>query len=167
MVKGAKDKKHAKSKSKINEGLDIFRKEKQILWHIDLGKYSGIPHQGGHALTGRFIKVGEHKVTAKQIGRIVRRIPPKKLGEYKPHNKQHQQRREYAPRHTQYRAFVFSFKIPLYQLFKKELVLPYLLNNHHLSVKKPCGAVSPPFFCFPLPQPSFQPFDKTGTFFGG
>ena len=56
-----------------------------------------------------------------------------KLREDQPHDQQHQQWREQAPRHTQYRSFVFLFEIAFYQFLKQELVFFQLLYHRCLS----------------------------------
>ena len=52
-----------------------------------------------------------------------------KLRKYQPHDQQREQRGEQAPCHPQHRSFILLFEIPLYQLFKQELVSFHLLNH--------------------------------------
>lgn len=64
IVQNTKHEKHAEGQVKVDKGLNVFGKQKQVLGYVDLGENPGIAHQRGHALAGRLVEVGEHQVTA-------------------------------------------------------------------------------------------------------
>ena len=130
VVQNAEDKKHAQGKAEVDEGLNILGEEEQVLWHIDLGKDAGVAHEGGHALTGGLVEVGEDQVAAKQIGGIMGGIAAKKLRKDQPHDQKGQQRGQHAPGHTQHGALILFLKISLDQFLKEKLVrLQFLKHN--------------------------------------
>lgn len=89
-VQEAKEDEHDHGQAEVDEGLDIFGKEEQILGHIDLGEDGGVAHEGGHSLTRGFIEIGENQVPAEQVGGIVLHVPPEKLGKHQAHDQKHQ-----------------------------------------------------------------------------
>ena len=121
-VDHTENKENAECQSEINQALDIFGEEEKIFWHTDLRKYLGVIQKGTHALSGRFTKKGENKVAAEQIRRVVRRRPPEKISENQLHDQHKKKRVQDAPKHSEYCAFVFLFKITLDQLLEEEAV---------------------------------------------
>ena len=69
----------------------------------------------------------EQQVSAEHVNNVVLHVPPEELREHQSHYPQRHQRAEYAPEHTQHRAFVFFCKVALHQLLEQEAVLLYLL----------------------------------------
>lgn len=59
-VDHAEHKKHAQRQAKVNESLDIFGEEEQVLWHIDLREDLGVAHEGSHTLAGGLVEVGKY-----------------------------------------------------------------------------------------------------------
>ena len=108
VVQNAEHKEHAQGKAEVDEGLDVFGEEEQVLGHIDLGKDAGVAHEGGHALAGGLVEVGEDQVAAEQIGGIMGGIAAKKLRKDQPHDQKGQQRGQHAPGHTQH-GVVYTF----------------------------------------------------------
>lgn len=60
MIQNTKHKKDTERQPKVDERLHIFREEKKILWHVDLGEDTSIPHQRGHPLRCRLVEIGKH-----------------------------------------------------------------------------------------------------------
>ena len=122
MIQNAKEEKHAERDAEVNQALDIFGKQKQILRHIHLGEDGCVAQKRGHTLVGGFAEERIDQIAAEQIDRVMWSSAPEKLREHQTHNQQHYQRRQQAPNHAQYRAFIFLFKISFNQLFEKKLV---------------------------------------------
>lgn len=90
--------------------------------HQQLGEDTGVAHEGAHALQGRFIEEGEHKVAAEQVCSVVQHMTPEELGKHEPHDQQHHKRREQAPHRAEDCTLVFLFEVAFHQFLKKELV---------------------------------------------
>ncbi len=86
MVDHAEHKKHAQRQSKVDQRLNVFREQKQVLWHIDLGKDLGIAQQTTHPLVGGLTEIRKHEISAEEVGGIVGRIPSKELGKDQSHH---------------------------------------------------------------------------------
>jgi len=91
-VQDAEQEKDDEGQAEIDEGLDVFGEQEQVLGHVDLGEDARVAHEGLHPLAGGLAEVGEHQVAAEQIGGVVLHVPPEELGEYQLHHQQHQQR---------------------------------------------------------------------------
>ena len=122
VVQGAEQEEHAQGQAEVDEGLHVFGEEEEVFWHVDLGEDAGVAHQGGHALAGGLVEIGEHQVAAEQVGSVVGHVMPEELREDQPHDQQGQQRGEHAPGHAQHRALIFLFEVPLDQFLEEELV---------------------------------------------
>lgn len=81
-VQNAKQHEHAQGQPKVDEALNIFGKQKQILGHIHLSKDAGIVQKRTHALARGFIEKGKDQVAAKQVNGVVLHIPAKELSKY-------------------------------------------------------------------------------------
>lgn len=121
-VQNAEQHEHAQSQPKVDEALDIFGEQEQILGHIYFGKNPGIVQKRTHALACGFIEKGEDQVSTEQVNGVMFHISTKELGKYQTHHQQRKQRRQNTPGHPQHRALVFLFEISLHQFLKKELV---------------------------------------------
>lgn len=122
MVDQTKNEKDDKSQAKIDEGLTVFGEEKQILGDVDLGKDRGVAEERRHPLRCGLVEVGEDKIAAEQVSGVVQHGAAEKVGEDKPHDQQHRQRRKNAPSHSENGSFVFFLEIALHQFLKEKLV---------------------------------------------
>ena len=134
MVQNAEEKEHDQGQAEVDEALDVFGHQEQILRHIDLRKDGGVAQKRGHALVRGFAEEGEDQVAAEQIGRVMRGAAPEKLGEHQAHDQQHQQRRQDAPGHAQHRALIFGFEVAFDQLLKEELVGFEFLKHNNIQL---------------------------------
>ena len=91
-VQNAKQHEHAQGQPKVDEALNIFGKQEQILGHIHLGENAGIGQQAGHTLACGFIEKGEDQVSTEQVNGVVLHIPTKKLSKHQLHHQQRKQR---------------------------------------------------------------------------
>lgn len=132
-VQNAKQHEHAQGQPKVDEALNIFGKQEQILGHIHLSKNPGIGQQRTHSLACGFVEKGENQVAAKQVNGVMLHVPTKKLSKHQPHHQQHEQRRQHAPGHPQHRALIFLFEISLHQFLKEELVAFKFINHINTS----------------------------------
>ena len=122
MVQDAEDEEHAERQAEVNQALDIFGKQENILWHVDLGEDVRIAHQRCHALIGRIVEEREDQVAAEEVRRIVRRVASEEIRENQAHDQEGQQRRQNTPSHPQYRSLVFRFEVAFDQFLKEELI---------------------------------------------
>ena len=90
VVQDAEHKEHTECQAEVDEGLDVFGEQEKILGDIDLGEDAGIAHEGLHSLAGGFAEAGKNKVSAKEVGGIVRGVPAEELGEDQTHDQQRQ-----------------------------------------------------------------------------
>ena len=122
MVEHAEHEEHTEREAEVDEALDVFGEQEQILRDIHLGKDPGVIHQRAHALVGGLAEEGEHEVAAEEECRVMRGAAAEKLREHEPHHEQRQQRRQHAPCHAEHGALVFLFKIAFHQFLKEELI---------------------------------------------
>ena len=102
--------------------LGFLLKKLLILGHIDLGEDAGVAHEGGHALAGGLVEVGEDQIAAEEVGGIMGGIAAKKLRKDQPHDQKGQQRGQHAPGHAQHGALILFLKISLDQFLEEKLV---------------------------------------------
>ena len=86
IVQDAEHEEHAEGQAEIDEGLDILGEQEKVFWDVDLGEDAGVAHEGLHALAGGFAEAGKNKVSAKEVGGVVRGVSAEELGENQAHN---------------------------------------------------------------------------------
>ncbi len=91
-VQNAKQHEHAQGQPEVDEALNIFGKQEQILGHIHLSKDAGIVQKRTHALARGFIEKGKDQVSTEQVNGVVLHIPTKKLSKHQLHHQQRKQR---------------------------------------------------------------------------
>ena len=79
VVQDTEDEEHTQGQTEVDEGLYVFGEQEQVFGDVDLGVDPGVAHEGGHALPGRLVEVGEDQVAAEQIGGVVGRAASEEL----------------------------------------------------------------------------------------
>ena len=134
VVQDTEDKEHTERQAEVNQALDVFGKQKNILRHIDLSENVRVAHQRSHTLIGRITEKGEDQVAAEEVCRIVRGIASEEIRENQAHDQKGQQRRQNTPGHAKDRALIFCFEVAFDQLLKQELICFEFLNHFILSL---------------------------------